>query len=198
MRKKTPPRLAVLLLELFVGNEPLAGDLEEEYRAGRSRAWYWRQVAASVWAGPLRDFDVHELFAVQRMPMQVIMLGLVSICAVFTVKLIGVWAIEHDSARLLISPAGLRELLRLAISVAVAIPIGIAIARIHTASRRTAVLVLSVVVPLWAAANLFVLNGAGSLDAVLPHVLASLVFIAGLLSGGIYVEPLMHGRTTQH
>ena len=41
------------------------------------------------------------------------------------------------------------------------------------------------------------LNGAGTLDAVLLHVLAPLVFIAGLLSGGIYVEPLIHERTPQ-
>ena len=52
MRKKTPPHLAVLLLELFAGNEPLAGDLEEEYRAGRSRTWYWRQVAATLLVSP--------------------------------------------------------------------------------------------------------------------------------------------------
>jgi hypothetical protein len=59
------------------------------------------------------------------------------------------------------------------------------------------VLAFSIVIPLWAFTSVFVLNGAGNLDAALPHVLASLVFIAGLLGGGIHVEPLMHGAVPQ-
>jgi hypothetical protein len=44
-----PPRLAVALLErLAPRNEALAGDLAEEFRLGRSRTWYWRQVLAAV------------------------------------------------------------------------------------------------------------------------------------------------------
>jgi hypothetical protein len=194
MTPGTPPRLATLLLSLFAVDEALAGDLEEEFRAGRSRAWYWRQVIAAVSVGSRRGIDVHDLFAVQRMPMQVIMLGLVSVCAVFTVKLIGTYVVEHDVAAFLVSAGGLREILRLSVSFAAAIPLGIAIARIHAASRRTAVLAFSIVIPLWSAANLFLLNGAGNLDAALPHVLASLVFIAGLLSGGIHVDPLIQSR----
>jgi hypothetical protein len=45
-----PPKRATWLLE-HAGSryrrESLAGDLIEEYRAGRSDAWYWRQV---LWA----------------------------------------------------------------------------------------------------------------------------------------------------
>jgi hypothetical protein len=192
MTTHKPPRLAALLLQLFAVDEPLAGDLEEEYRAGRSTGWYWRQVLAAIAAGPIRRFDLHELFAVQGLPMQAIMLGLVSVCAVFTVKLIGVWAIEHDVASFLLSPGGLREILRLGLSFTVAVPIGVAIARVHVSSRRAAVLAFSTIIPLWAYANLYLLNGAGNLDAALPHVAALLVFVAGLLSGGIHVEPLMH------
>ena len=195
MSNRTPPRLATLLLALVAADEALAGDLEEEYRAGRSRAWYWRQVIAAVAVDSVRGFDVHDVFAVQRMPMQIIMLALVSVCAVFTVKLIGAYVVEHDVAGFLVSAGGIRELLRLGLSFAVAIPMGIVIARIHAASRRTGLLAFGVVVPAWAAANLFVLNGGGNLDAALPHVLASIVFVAGLLSGGIHVEPLLHLRT---
>ena len=192
MTTKKPPRLAAFLLQVATADEALAGDLEEEYRAGRSRAWYWRQVMATIAVGSLRDVSVHEMFAVQRMPMQVVMLGLVSVCAVFTVKLIGVWIVEHDVPGFLVSGGGLRELLRLALSFAIAIPLGVAIAHIHAASRRTAVLGFSIVIPLWAFTNVFVLNGAGNLDAALSHVLGSLLFITGLLAGGIHVEPLMH------
>lgn len=57
MKSADPPKLASWLLE-HAGSryrrEALAGDLVEQYRAGRSDAWYWRQVlwaiAASVGA----------------------------------------------------------------------------------------------------------------------------------------------------
>lgn len=39
-----PPRLATLLMERIAACPPaLLGDLDEEFRAGRSRAWYWRE-----------------------------------------------------------------------------------------------------------------------------------------------------------
>ena len=41
-----PPRLAAALARLVAGrNEALVGDLEEQCRKGRSRRWYWTQVA---------------------------------------------------------------------------------------------------------------------------------------------------------
>ena len=45
-----PPRLATWLLEQFspvLKNAPLAGDLIEAFKRGRSSGWYWRQV---LWA----------------------------------------------------------------------------------------------------------------------------------------------------
>jgi hypothetical protein len=90
MTPKKPPRLATFLLGRFTASDPLAGDLLEEFQSGRSAAWYWAQVLAAVVAAPLRRFDVHDLFAPQGMFMQVVMLGLVSVCAVFTVKVTAV------------------------------------------------------------------------------------------------------------
>lgn len=51
MRSTTPPRLAVWLLEHLIPgerNDALAGDLLEEFRSGRSAAWYWRQVLSCI------------------------------------------------------------------------------------------------------------------------------------------------------
>jgi preprotein translocase subunit SecY len=46
---KQPPAFATWLLTRFAeGNDALVGDLFEEYHRGRSGAWYWRQVLASV------------------------------------------------------------------------------------------------------------------------------------------------------
>jgi hypothetical protein len=48
-----PPKLATWLLEQFslLLDAPLAGDLIESFRQGRSSAWYWRQV---LWAVMVR------------------------------------------------------------------------------------------------------------------------------------------------
>jgi|SRR5215831_5937062 len=44
-----PPKLAKGLLERFSPqNEPLAGDLIEAFRSGRSSGWYWKQVFFAI------------------------------------------------------------------------------------------------------------------------------------------------------
>ena len=54
-----PPKLATWLLEQFSPvskNAPLAGDLTEEFKQGRSSAWYWRQVFWAILIGSLNLF----------------------------------------------------------------------------------------------------------------------------------------------
>jgi signal peptidase I len=54
MRVAGPPRLAVWLLQRGGSRyrlESLAGDLIEQYRSGRSDAWFWRQVLQALCAG---------------------------------------------------------------------------------------------------------------------------------------------------
>jgi hypothetical protein len=63
MTPKQPPRLPLALLHRFLGdNEPLVGDLIEEFQARRSRLWFWRQaiMAVLIHAGIPRD-DAHPL-----------------------------------------------------------------------------------------------------------------------------------------
>lgn len=58
----TPPKMAVSLLRLvFRGrdSEPLAGDLIEAFREGRSRRWFWRQVLTAVVINVLKRFRRH-------------------------------------------------------------------------------------------------------------------------------------------
>ncbi len=83
---------------------------------------------------------------------------------------------------------GMRELSRIALSFAVAVPAGVMIAKLHECSRGSAVLSFATTVPVWAFANVYLLDGTGSLDSMLPHAVALLVFIAGLLTGGIHVH----------
>ena len=67
MTNVQPPRLAVALLNRFLpDNEPLVGDLLEEFATRKSRVWLWRQIVLAllmssfqkrVEAGPLRLVD---------------------------------------------------------------------------------------------------------------------------------------------
>ena len=57
MIERMPPKLAMWLLEEWGScyhSESLAGDLIEQYREGRSRAWYWKQVIAAILAARWR------------------------------------------------------------------------------------------------------------------------------------------------
>lgn len=49
MTRNAPPRLAQSLLSRFLpDDDPLIGDLVEEFSAGRSRIWFWRQTGSAL------------------------------------------------------------------------------------------------------------------------------------------------------
>jgi len=63
-----PPRGAMWLLQRFgPENEALTGDLFEEYRRGRSRRWFWKQVLSAVSRGFIADVLAHKLLAVRAL-----------------------------------------------------------------------------------------------------------------------------------
>ncbi|QNI32136.1 hypothetical protein H7849_24600 [Alloacidobacterium dinghuense] len=67
MTRYEPPPLATWILEhLAPGhqNEALAGDLLEDFRAGRSSRWYWRQVLAACLAAWLRYLGDRKMIVV--------------------------------------------------------------------------------------------------------------------------------------
>jgi hypothetical protein len=69
MKRTDPPSLATWMLEHMTPgacNHALAGDLFESFRAGRSSAWYWRQVLHALlirYARELRSHRAILLFA---------------------------------------------------------------------------------------------------------------------------------------
>jgi hypothetical protein len=63
---KQPPKVAThLLMCLGPEDESLTGDLFEEYGAGRSRLWYWRQVLSAILVGAAGDLRNHRRLAVR-------------------------------------------------------------------------------------------------------------------------------------
>src|SRR4030095_16256717 len=69
MTPTEPPLMATWLLEHIGRKNPsLAGDLLEEYRQGRSVAWYWRQVLIAIVLRPSKAaLLVVGLFALYRL-----------------------------------------------------------------------------------------------------------------------------------
>jgi hypothetical protein len=68
MRSSEPPVLATWLLEhvrFSNTDEALTGDLLEDFRHGRSVAWYWRQVFAAILVGFLREVRSHWVLAIR-------------------------------------------------------------------------------------------------------------------------------------
>jgi hypothetical protein len=62
MTPKHPPRLANWILEHLTIDEQkdaVSGDLLEEFRSGRSRGWYWRQVATAVIVSMARTLRIN-------------------------------------------------------------------------------------------------------------------------------------------
>jgi hypothetical protein len=68
MTTSDPPKLAVALLNRVIpDNDPLAGDLIEEFHRGRSGLWFWRQVlGAALVAGFTRPREIRPLRLVDQ------------------------------------------------------------------------------------------------------------------------------------
>lgn len=69
MIERTPPQLATWLLNKCGSpyhGDSLAGDLSEQYREGRSRVWYWKQVIAAILIARVRAIRTMPWAAVRR------------------------------------------------------------------------------------------------------------------------------------
>lgn len=63
MRPRQAPRLAGWLLNQFgcsVNNDAIIGDLNERYRLGRPRLWYWSQALRAILAGVIQEIRTNS------------------------------------------------------------------------------------------------------------------------------------------
>jgi hypothetical protein len=62
------PVFATWLVKQFrPDDEAIIGDLIEEYRAGRSVAWYWRQVVIAITIGLAKELRTHPTFGLRAL-----------------------------------------------------------------------------------------------------------------------------------
>lgn len=67
MKPVNPPALATALLELLIPprtSAGLIGDLIEEHKNGRSRAWYWQQTIMALTMSAFREVRDHKIQAI--------------------------------------------------------------------------------------------------------------------------------------
>jgi hypothetical protein len=63
---KKPPVVAQWLLSRFTTcSSALQGDVDEEYRTGRSSSWYWRQILDVIMMAVRRDIQRHPILALR-------------------------------------------------------------------------------------------------------------------------------------
>lgn len=78
--RPVPALATTLLLRLGPDDESFAGDLAEEHAAGRSRAWYWRQVLSAIVLTSMRQIGAHPLRAAVA-----VFMGWAAMLAFFTI-----------------------------------------------------------------------------------------------------------------
>jgi len=60
-----PSRLAWTLLGWLAADDGLVGDLDEEYRNGKTSGWFWRQALSLIVLSPARHIRTHPLSVVR-------------------------------------------------------------------------------------------------------------------------------------
>lgn len=186
-----PPRLAKVLLDwLAPGNEPLRGDLDEEFAAGRGSAWYWRQVVATIaLEGPLA-IRARAVARVENFVTGMITLILLGFYAVFVVNVTD-WLLRFEGMHLLLQLPdafgplnGVAPLLALALGAGT----GRVISSGHRDHRVLSIVVFGGTTMLCAAAALKAASGGDAsaslfLPGFIPQVATTAMFVLGLIGG---------------
>ena len=182
------PRLANLVLDLLAPeNEALRGDLEEEYAAGRDRAWYWRQVIAAISMQGALAVRARGVAVAENFATGVITLLLVAFYAAFVVNVTD-WLLRFEGVQVLsrlpdmLGPFnGLAPLLTFLAGAAC----GRAVARGHHAHRVASVITFGAATMLCASIGLKTVAIAAGAEVFLPaftsQVAVTGAFVIGLV-----------------
>lgn len=187
---RTPPLLAKLLLDwLAPDNEPLRGDLDEEFANGRGSSWYWRQALAMIAREGTLRIRSRALQRFENWVTGIITLILVGFYAVFVVNVTD-WLLRFEGVQVLMrlpdafgSINGLAPLAAVVLGAAT----GRLVAAGHMQHRVVAVFVFGGTTMLCAATALkaasIAATGTFFLPAVIPQVATTAMFVLGLVGG---------------
>jgi hypothetical protein len=176
MRTRRPARLTLMILNGFLaGNDPLTGDLLEEFDTGRSQWWLLRQATAAAL------YEITPTSATMRGDMNTIMLG-AGLLAVLSLEVVMVTNVLRrfmlgPPAPTMIGSIGNSALaLTLGLAIVVSMALGFLLARGHAGHRQRSVALFTTGVFVSAALNISFTLGI--------QVVITAVFIAGLIVGG--------------
>ena len=178
-----PVRIAVRLLDLLgPEDEALAGDILEQYGAGRSWRWLHGQVLMALAYRAARRLRGDAWAGGPDAVVAVTMLGLLSFYAVFLVNL-AVWGVLQLSPPLAALAPPLPWWLHAGMSLAVAVVAGLGIGRVHHHHRSAAMLLFTTTVTLFIVANRAALptGHAAFLPSPFLQLLSTMGFISVLL-----------------
>lgn len=191
--KKTRTPLQLALLQYLLGNdEPLVGDLVEEWPR-RSSAWFWRQVvfAMVAKAGATASAALREP---QRLTGA---LGASAIFLILSFQVVVAGSLLDDLIRRIDRTQMTRIdhpqwlLLLVLLSLPVAWFIGRAIGRLHQRSRAATVVIAGASAAVVGAVTVSVLSATDSFfPSAAQQTAAGMVFVLGLLIGSSSRSPL--------
>jgi hypothetical protein len=198
MTSRHPSRLALAVFDRFVpGNEPLRGDLIEEFAHRRSQWWLWKQVLGSVVS---RRPLVHETPASAIVGTAILVLAAFQIVLVTNVAyrlffgpampdITGyfyLW-VKGSSVPPTVPPAGSTLWIPMVVLASASVPAGWLVGKVHQHRKGLAVALFAVAVILCAVANL---------PSPFPAQLVAMLFhVLGLLIGGRLATPSADART---
>ena len=187
---RRPPRLASFLLErLAPGNEALQGDLQEEFTAGRTTAWYWSQVLATITRqGPLA-VRARGLVAAENFVTGIITLILIGFYAVFVVN-VTEWLLRFEGVRVwewIPNALGPLDGLAAVLTFALGLSAGRWIGTRGRANRVAMIVAFGGATMMCASAALKAVSMAVDSGAFLPGILSQVAmtapFVIGLVGG---------------
>ena len=187
MTSRHPPSLPLALLERCVpGNEPLVGDLLEQWRA-RSAAWLWRQVLFAVLSAMVLQLRTTPRLIAERVLIATAMLALLGFYTLVAAALMNRVIALSDAW---FPQTGRYQELQLYFAVpavAGAVLMGHMIGRLHHSHRVLCVLGCSAAATSAACLNVYLFVPNALLQPLVPHaatqIVLGMLFIAGLFIG---------------
>ena len=207
------PTLATWLLERLGSgptHEALAGDLIEQYRQGRSGAWYWRQVLVAIIVGAANDIGAHKLLALRALVSGWVVREILRFPADPLAHWLRNWTVDngHDTVRavLLFSGPGQFQLPSMIVLCLSAAAAGWIVARLHRSHRRAMVLLFASFLVLVNAPPFLYMTispwmrvGFGGFSAlVIPAIFLFIAEPVSTLVGGLWSAPAEAARDVDH